>query len=120
MTRSDGCLPSGSFSMRQIMQWYAAKRRETGAEDEPGIGEVGVGDDAFFHCALSFREIRCDQPLDELGPISVALALHRSSVLPAIDALSAFLAELARRHLRFQDARHLDIACGLGERLAGV
>src|SRR5882724_11422583 len=56
MTRSAGCfsgsfsatLRSGSLSMREVMQRPAAERRETGAEDEAGIGEIGVAHDALL------------------------------------------------------------------------
>src|SRR5947207_147646 len=40
MTRSVACLPSGSFSMLQIMQGPAAEWCETRPEDEAGVGEL--------------------------------------------------------------------------------
>src|SRR5438874_8613390 len=89
MTRSAGCL-WGSFSMREIVQRPAAERREAGAEDEAGIGEIRVGDDAFLYGALRFREIRRDQLFDQLGPVWVGPALHRAALFPAVDALSGF------------------------------
>src|SRR6476469_1609970 len=59
MTRSAGCLPSGSlsvaggsFSMLQVMQRTAAEGGEAGAEDEAGVDEVRIGDDAFLEHAL--------------------------------------------------------------------
>src|SRR5256885_6362881 len=107
MTRSDGCLPSGSLSMREIVQRSAPERGEAGAEDQAGVGEVGVGDDAFLDRALRLGEIRRDQALDQLVPIGVALAFHRLAFLPAIDALAGLLSELAGVHLVLQDARYL-------------
>src|SRR3954463_10850916 len=77
MTRSDGCFPSGSLSMREIVQRSASERREAGAEDQAGVGEVGIGDDAFLDRALGLGQIRRDQPLDQLRPIGIAPAFHR-------------------------------------------
>src|SRR5437879_2763693 len=91
MTRSAGCL-LGSFSMREVVQRPAAERREARAENEPGVGKVGVGDDAFVHRALRFREIRRDQLLDELRPVLVRPAFHCAALFPAVDALAGFLA----------------------------
>src|SRR5438876_5464936 len=70
MTRSAGCL-SGSFSMLQIVQRPAAERREAGAEDQPRVGQIGVGDDAFLEHALRFCEVGVDQFLHQLGPIGI-------------------------------------------------
>src|SRR3954462_13709403 len=64
MTRSAGCLPSGSFSMLQVVQRPAAERREAGAEDQAGVGEVRIGDDAFRDRALGFVQVRRDQLVD--------------------------------------------------------
>src|SRR5690349_12747269 len=48
MTRSAGCFPSGSLSTRShVVDRSTAERREAGAEDEPGVDQVGVDDDAF-------------------------------------------------------------------------
>src|SRR4051812_2959110 len=116
MTRSAGCLPSGSFSMGEIMQWAAAERGEAGAEDKAGIRQLRVGDDAFVDRALRFRQVGIDQLADELGPPGIGLALHRPAVLPAVDALAGLLAELAHADLARQDARHLG---GLRQGLAG-
>src|SRR5436190_24081960 len=52
MTRSAGCLPSGSFSILQIVQRPAAERREARAEDEAGVDEVGVRHQPFLEDAL--------------------------------------------------------------------
>src|SRR5690348_11584185 len=65
MTRSAGCFPSGSFSMREVVQRPAAERRKAGAENEPGVRQVGVADDAFLHRALRFGQIRRDQRSEE-------------------------------------------------------
>src|SRR6476659_5902409 len=56
MTRSAGCLSCGSFSMLQVMERPAAERREARAEDEAGVDEIGIGDDAFLQHALGFLE----------------------------------------------------------------
>src|SRR4051794_10106029 len=66
MTRSAGCLPSGSFSMLQVVQRPAAERREAGAEDEARIGEVRIGDDAFGDGGLCLVQVGGDQLVDEL------------------------------------------------------
>src|SRR5436305_9672732 len=120
MTRSAGCLPSGSLSMREIVQRSAPKRREAGAEDQPGVGEGGVGDDASLDRALRLGEIGRDQPRDQLRPVGIALAFDRLAFLPAVNALAGFLSELAGVHLVLQEPRYLHIAGGLGERFAGV
>src|SRR4029079_3678270 len=85
MTRSAGCLPSGSFSMLQVMERPAAEGGEARAEDEAGVDEIRIGHDAFLQRALGFLEIGPDQLLDELRAIRVRLPLHRFAVLPAID-----------------------------------
>src|SRR3954462_661423 len=120
MTRSAGCLPSGSLSMREIVQRPAPERREAGAEDEAGVGEVGVGDDAFLDRALRLGEIGRDQPLDQLRPVGIALAFDRLAFFPAVDALAGFLSELAGVHLVLQEPRYRHIAGRFGERFAGV
>ena len=81
--------------MLQIMQRPAAERREAGAEDEARVDQIGFGDDAFLQHALCLRQIGSDELLHELRPIRIGLALHRSAVLPAVDALAGFLAEAA-------------------------
>src|SRR3954454_22373125 len=73
MTRSAGCLPSGSLSMREIVPRSAPGRREAGAEDQACVGEVAVGDDALLERALRLGEIGRDQPLDQLLPVGIAL-----------------------------------------------
>src|SRR5438105_6890349 len=62
MTRSAGCLP-GSFSMRDVVQRPAAEGREAGAEDEAGIDEIRLRDDAFVEHTLRLREIGPDELL---------------------------------------------------------
>src|SRR4051812_3795045 len=104
MTRSAGCLSWGSFSMLEVMQRAAAERREAGAEDEAGVDEIGVGDESFLQHALGFLQVRLDQLVYELLPISVGLAFDRFAVLPRVDALSALLAELAGVDLAFEYA----------------
>src|SRR4051812_14386746 len=120
MTRSAGCLPSGSFSMLQVMKRSAAEGGEAGAEDEAGVDEIRVGDDAFLQHALGFLEIRLDQLVDELRTVCVRLALHGLAVLPAVNALARLLAELAGVDLVLQDFRHLYVAGRLGERFTRV
>src|SRR5438067_9404176 len=99
MTRSAGCL-LGSLSMREIVQRPAAEWREARAEDEPGVGEVRVGDDAFLDRALRFAQVRHDQLLDERRLVRVRPALHCAALFPAVDTLSRLLAELAGLDLR--------------------
>src|SRR5919205_779885 len=67
-TRRAGNLPSGRLSMLQIMQRPAAERCETGAEDQSGVDQLGVGDDALVERALRLGEVRVDQAVDEIGP----------------------------------------------------
>src|SRR4051812_4390992 len=120
MTRSAGSLPSGSFSMREIVQRPATERREAGAEDESGVGEIGVGDDALVDGALRLAEVRRDQLLDELRTVRIRRSFDGAALFPAIDALAALLAELPCVYFALQEARHLHIARRFGERLASV
>src|SRR5690242_9800643 len=66
ITRSAGCLPSGSFSIFEVVQRSAAKRRESGAEDEPRVDELGVRDDSFVERALRLAEVGIDEAIHEL------------------------------------------------------
>src|SRR2546423_10074221 len=68
MTRNAGCLCSGSFSMRNVVERPAAERREAGAEDEACVDEIGLSDDTLVEHALRLGEVGADQLLDELGP----------------------------------------------------
>src|SRR5262245_37089236 len=86
MTRSAGCLSSGSFSI-QIVERAAAERRESGAENEPGIREIRVRDDALGDRGLGFVEIRRDQRVDQLLIVRVGLAFLRLAADPRVDAL---------------------------------
>ena len=106
--------------MLQVMERSAAEGGEAGAEDEPGVDEIRIGDDAFLQHAFGFLEIRLDQLLDELGTVRVRLALNGLAVLPAVNALAGLLAELAGVDLVLQDFWHLHVAGRLGERFAGV
>src|SRR5438477_7371664 len=106
MTRSAGSFPSGSFSMLQIVQRPAAERREAGAEDQPGVDQIGLADDAFLEHALRFGQVRGDQLLHQVGSIRVGLTLHRSCVLPAINPLAGLLAELSRLDFGGEHLRH--------------
>src|SRR6185295_12126358 len=126
MTRKAGCLPAGklsatagSFSMLQVMQRSAAEGREAGAEDEAGVGEVGVGDDALDDRGLRLLEVGGDQGVDQALVVRLRRAFHRLAVFPAVDALAGLLAELLRVDLHLQELGHLRVRC-LGERLAGV
>src|SRR6267378_6171358 len=80
----------------QIVQWSAAEGRETGTEDEPRVGEVGTGDDAFGDRRLSFPEVGCDQLLGEFGRNAPRGAFARLAVLPDVEAAAGFLAEISR------------------------
>src|SRR5262249_33141980 len=116
MTRSAGCFPSGSLSTRaDVMDRSPAERREAGAEDEPGVHEVGVGDDAFAQHRFGLAQVGLDQLLHQRVVERVGLALHRSSVLVAVDSLAGLLAEMPQGNLVGEDLRHFG---GLGKRLA--
>src|ERR1043166_5688486 len=57
MTRSAGCFPSGSLSTRsQVVDRSAAEGCEPSPEDEPGVDEVGVRDDAFAQHRLGLAQ----------------------------------------------------------------
>src|SRR5688572_21240745 len=107
MTRSAGCLPSGSFSMLQIMERATAKWCETGAEDESRVGEVGIGDDALEDRGLSLLEIGSDQGVDEPFVIRPGRVLDGLALLPAVDPLAALAPELAGGDLLLEELRHL-------------
>src|SRR3989442_10190902 len=107
MTRNAGCFPSGSFSMHEVVKRTTPERREAGAEDEPGVGEVGVGDDSLVHRRLRFLQVRIDQRVDERLVDRIGLALHRSAVDPAVDSLAGFPAQLAELDLAGEDPGHL-------------
>src|SRR6188474_2651343 len=82
MTRSAGCLPSGSCSnlsalALQVVQRPAAERREAGAEDQAGVGEIGVLDDAFVHGRLGLVQVGLDQRVDQALVNRVRFALDR-------------------------------------------
>jgi hypothetical protein len=51
----------------QVVQRSAGERRETGAEDDAGVGQIGVGDDALVHQLPATLEQRPDEPLGETG-----------------------------------------------------
>src|SRR3954470_21908718 len=91
MTRSAGCL-SGSFSMLEVMEWTAPERREAGAEDEAGVDEVRIRDDAFLEHFLRLGEIRRDQLFDQVRTVGIGLRLLCASVDPLVDALAGLLA----------------------------
>src|SRR3954469_16157252 len=70
MTRSAGCLPSGSLSKLavlalEVMQRPTAERRKAGAEDEAGVGKVGALNDALLHGRVGFTQVGLDQRIDE-------------------------------------------------------
>src|SRR3954466_10301499 len=96
MTRSAGCLSSGSFSMGDVVERPAAEWREPGAEDEPGVDEIRLGHDALVEHALRLGEIRTDQLLDELGAIRIGRAFLRLAIHPRVDALAGLLAQPSR------------------------
>src|SRR5688572_23069183 len=96
ITRSAGTFPSGSFSTRlYIVKRPAAERGEARAEDEPGVGEVGVGDHAVGDRGLRLAQVRIDERIDERLVIAVRLSFHGFSVLPTVNPLPGFLAQLA-------------------------
>src|SRR5260221_4460625 len=100
------CLISGNVVAREdsgisgfalhIVQRSAAERRETGREDEPRVGEVGVGDDAFGDRSLSFLEVMRNELLGEFWRGAARGAFACLAVLPDVEAASGFLAEISR------------------------
>src|ERR1700693_5661532 len=80
----------------QVVQRSAAERRETGAEDEPRVGEVGIGDDALGDDGLSFLEVGRDELLGEFGRDAARGAFACLAVLPDVEAAAGFLAEISR------------------------
>src|SRR5260370_31077952 len=83
MTRNAGCLPSGSFSMHEVVKRTTPERREPRAQDEPGVGEVGVGDDSLVHRRLGFLPVRINQRVDDRLVDRIGLAVHLLAVHPA-------------------------------------
>src|SRR5437763_17141429 len=94
MTRSAGSFPSGSFCMLEIVQRPAAEWREAGAEDEAGVDQVRLGDDAFTQHVLGFRQVRTNQLVDEIGTIGIRLARHLFSVRAAITDTVGYMSAL--------------------------
>src|SRR5260370_9215943 len=80
----------------QVVQRPAAEGRETGTEDEPGVGEIGVGDDAFGDRRLPFLEVGSDELLGEFGRCAARGAFARLAVPPDVEAAAGFLAEISR------------------------
>src|SRR6266496_894761 len=74
---------------REIIQRPAAERRESGAEDE-----AGVGDDAFGDDGLRLLEIRLDQFLAQIGSRAAGPAFARLAVAPGVEAAAGFPAEV--------------------------
>src|SRR5687767_544642 len=105
MTRSAGIFPSGSWSSTRlyIVKRAAAERREPGAEDEPGVGQVGIGHDALVDRGLRLVQVGLDQRVDQRLVVRVGLALLRLSVHIPIDTLPGLLAEMAQGHLVGED-----------------
>src|SRR3954468_15932093 len=108
---------SAHLPRSEIVQRPTAEGGEAGAEDEPRVDEIGVGDDAFLEHALRFHEIRVDQLVDELLAVAVRLALDGFAVFPAVDALPGLPAELAELDLAGEYLRHGNRSSR--ERLAG-
>src|SRR6266571_4920396 len=79
---------------REIIQRPAAERRESGAEDEARVGEIGVGDDALGDDGLRLLEIRPDQFLAQIGSRAAGPALVRLAVAPGVEAAAGFPAEV--------------------------
>src|SRR3954462_8541697 len=77
ITRNAGCFPSGSFSMRDVVERPAAERREAGAEDEPRVDEIGFRHDAFAEHALCFLQVGRNQFLDQVRPIGIGRTFLR-------------------------------------------
>src|SRR4029079_17858119 len=137
-TRSAGILPAGSaraggcaegvtrtsgLAFGQVMQGAAAERREAGAEDEPGVDQLGIRNDAFREDRPRLGQIGLDQRVDERLVIGSGLPLHRLVLLPAVDALAGFPAELAERDLVEENLRRFGLAAAgafLRELLARV
>src|SRR6187401_1823911 len=95
MTRSAGIFPSGSWSSTRlyIVKRASAERCEPGAEDEPGVRQVGIGDDALGHRRLRLVQVGLDQCIDQRLVVRVGLALLRLPVHVPVDALAGLLAQ---------------------------
>src|SRR5207244_6980469 len=79
---------------REIIQRPAAERRESGAEYEARVGEIGIGDDAFGDDGLRFLEIRSDQFLAQIVSRAACPAFARLAVFPEVKAAAGFPAEV--------------------------
>src|SRR5574340_445969 len=104
MTRSTGCL-SGSVtgwslivasSPLQIVEGAAGVGREAGAENHAGIGQIGIGDDAFAHAAGRRLQQRFDDTLGEPGWHPTRLRLHRLALVIGVETAPAPLAQMPR------------------------
>src|SRR5262245_21239711 len=105
MTRSAGCLSFGResklFLRSDVLQRPPSERREPGAEDEPGIDQIGIGDDALAQHRLGFLQVRLDHLLHQRLVERVGLALHRLSIIVEVEALNRFHAYMPERaHFR--------------------
>src|SRR6185437_5632908 len=88
-------------SRARVMQRAAAKGRKAGAEDDAGIDEVRVLDDALAQTCHALIDQRQNQPVGQLrGGRRVVHFAHDLAVLPGIEALAALAAEMALLHQR--------------------
>src|SRR5262252_8843493 len=82
----------------EVIERAAAKRREARAEDEPGVGEVGIRDDALGDDRARLAQIRRHELDAQVRRDRPGGAFLRLAVLPCIEAASGLPAELARGH----------------------
>src|SRR5262249_11284310 len=96
----------------QIIQRAAAKRGEARAEDQPGVGEVRVRDDALGDDRARFAQIRRHELGAQIRRDVSGGAFLRLAVLPLIEAVSALPAEITRGHELGELLRHLGVPGG--------
>src|SRR5574341_446103 len=101
----------------QVIQRSAGERREAGAEDEPGVREIGVGHDPFVDRLLRLGEVGLHHARDERLVDGGRLALDRLALLPAVETLAGLLPELAGLEQLLEPPRRRRVRTG--QRLTG-
>src|SRR6185295_20277836 len=91
----------------EVVERAAAERCKSGAEDQAGVDEFGVRNDALCKNRPCFIQIRLYQRLDHALVVGAWLAFYRLVVFPGVDALGGLAAGLPERHLVQQDLRRL-------------
>src|SRR5690242_7402482 len=81
---------------RGIVQRSAAKRGEAGAEDGPGVDQIGVGHDVVGERRLRFGHERPDQSVDQPRGHGARFALRGFARRPVVEPALRPAAEMAR------------------------